>query len=115
MKSIFLSIFFCCSLLTGYSEKAPFVGKWRNVSKTSTIQEVVFFPDNNVKLSSNTHAFLQRYSLSPNKDNKEEFNGVFRMINVGKIVKESKVSLKFLESDLMELNLNEKRLILKRD
>ena len=115
MKSIFLSFVLYVGLLTNSNRPSPFLGKWHNVSKSSAIKEVVFYPDNNVRLSNSTYAFNQWYGLSPDSTGPNKFNGVFREINVGKLVKESKVSLRLLKPDLMELVIDDKKVILRKD
>lgn len=115
MKSMFLSFVLYYGLLAN-ADQPPFLGKWHNVSKSSAIEEVVFFPDNNVRLSNDTYAFHQRYSLSPtNIGTDNSFNGVFRIVNLGKLVKESKVNLRLLEKDLMELQIDDKKIVLKKN
>lgn len=116
MKSIFLSVVFSCSLFASPDRPASFLGKWHSISKVSAIEEVVFYPDNIVRLSDYRYAFHQRYFLSPDSSKPEgSFKGVFQVINVGKLVKESKVDLRLLEKDVMELSINEKKMILKKD
>lgn len=114
MKSIFLSFVLYFGLLAN-TDQLPFLGKWQNVSKSSAIEEIVFLPNHNVILSNGNYAFNQRYILSPvNSDTYNSFNGVFRAINVGKLVKESKVNLRLLEKDLMELEIDDKKIILRK-
>ena len=116
MKSIFLSFVLYFGLLNNSDRPAPFLGKWHNVSKASAIEEVVFYPNSNVRLSNSTYAFNQWYGLSEDSTGSERSNkGVFKSINVGKLVKESKVSLRLLEPDLMELMIDNKKLILRKD
>lgn len=116
MKSIFLSFVLYYGLFTNSGHPAPFLGKWHNVSKASTIEEVVFYPNNNVKLSNNTYALNQWYGLSPDSiEPDKSFNGVFRIINVSRLVKESKVSIRLLKQDVMELKIDDKKMIFRKE
>jgi len=116
MKTIFLSFVLSLGLVVNSDRPAPFLGKWHNVSKTSAIEKVIFYPDNNVRLSNSTYSFNQWYSLSQEVIGSNTlYKGVFKSINVGKLVKESKVSLRLLNTDLMELMIDDKKFLLRKD
>lgn len=115
MKTTFLAIIFSLGIFLSANPSAPYMGKWENVSSGSPIKEVVFFADNNVKLSNETYALLQRYSLSPVRGSKERFVGYFESVTLGKVVKRSTVELNLLEVDLIEIQIDGKKLILKKD
>jgi len=116
MKSILLSFMLYCGLMANPERTTPFIGKWHNVSKNAAIKEIVFYPDNNVRFSNGTYAFNQYYSLSPDKkDADHSFKGFFRIVNVGKLLKESKVAIMMLKQDLMEIKIDEEVIVLKKD
>jgi len=114
MKTTFLAIIFSFGMISSHNNFAPYVGKWRNISSTSPIKEVLFFPNHNVKFSGLTSSMLQRYSLSSSSKADNRFTGFFEVINVGKIAKKSTVELTFLEDDIIELQIDGKKLILKK-
>ena len=114
MKVLFLAFVFYHGLVGDFANVSPYVGKWYNVSKTSPIKEVSFLSDQNVKFSNNIYTVLQTYTLRPTAVDHNRFVGVFRLLNKGKIVKQSRVDLKLLANDLMELNIDDKRLVLRK-
>jgi len=114
MKTTFLAVIFTVGIIFGRNNHAPYIGKWHNTSSTSSIKEIVFFPDKNVKFSNCTSSMLQRYSLLSSEENKNKFTGFFEIINAGKIAKKSPVGLMFLENDIIELQIDGKKLLLKK-
>lgn len=114
MKTTFLAIIFSFGIISSHNNLAPYVGKWRNISSTSPVKEVLFFPDHNVKFSNQTSSMLQRYSLSSSAGADNRFTGFFEVITIGKTVKKSAVELIFLEDDIIELQIDGKKLILKK-
>ncbi len=48
MKITFLAIIFSLGVISNRDNPAPYIGKWHNISSTSPIKEVLFFPDNKV-------------------------------------------------------------------
>jgi len=95
MKTTFLAIIFSFGMIFSHNNLTPYLGKWRNISSTSPIKEVLFFPDHNVKFSGQTSSMLQRYSLSSSAGADKRFTGFFEVINVGKIARKSAVELFF--------------------
>lgn len=114
MKTTFLAIIFSLGIISNLRKSTPYLGKWHNVANSSSIKEVSFFPDHQVTFSNQTFSIQQQYSLSSHEGNHNRFTGFFEIINMGKIVKKSSVEMKFLEDDLMELKIDNKKLILKR-
>jgi hypothetical protein len=114
MKTTFLAIIFSLGIISGHDNLAPYIGKWRNVSSNSSIKEVLFFPNHNVRFSNQTSSMLQRYSLSSSGGSDNRFTGFFEVINVGKTAKKSFVELTFLEDNMIELQIDGKKLILKK-
>ena len=114
MKITFLAIIFSLGVISNRDNPAPYIGKWHNISSTSPIKEVLFFPDNKVKFSNSTYSMLQRYSLSSPEGQDNRFTGLFEVINVGKLVKKSSVELNILGDNLIELQIDGKKLILKK-
>lgn len=114
MKTTFLAIIFSFGMISSHNNLAPYIGKWRNISSNSSIKEVLFFPNHNVRFSNRTSSMLQRYSLSSTEGSDDRFTGFFEVFNVGKIAKKSSVELTFLEDDMIELQIDGKKLILKK-
>ncbi|MGN8059865.1 hypothetical protein ACTJKN_26540 [Pedobacter sp. 22163] len=65
MKTTFLAFIFSLGIIFGRNNQAPYVGKWRSISSTSSIKEVVFFqietlnfPIEHPRCSRDTHYYL---------------------------------------------------------
>jgi len=114
MKTTFLAIIFSFGMISSHNNLTPYLGKWCNTSSTSSIKEVLFFPDHNVKFSNQTSSMLQKYSLSSSEGTDKRFTGYFEIINFGKIAKKSAVELIFLEDHIIQLQIDGKKLILKK-